>query len=119
MANEARTRSRWAWHEFFKHWDVMIMPVMPTAAFLHDHRPFYERTLQVDNETRPYGDGVFWAGHAINNYLPSTVVPTGAVAEGLPIGVQIMGPEYGDLTTIGMAKLLETAGFTFAPPPGY
>ena len=119
MANEARTKTRWAWHEFFKHWDVMIMPVMPTAAFHHDHRPYHERTLQVDNETRPYGDGVFWAGHAINNYLPSTVIPTGAMADGLPIGIQIMGPEYGDLTTIGIAKLLESAGFTFVPPPGY
>jgi amidase len=119
LANEARMKSRWAWHKFFKKWDVMIMPVMPTPAFAHDHRPARERTLQVDNETRSYFDGVFWAGHAINNYLPSTVVPTGGVGEGLPIGVQVMGPEYGDLKTIGFAKLLEAAGFGFTPPPGY
>ena len=54
-----------------------------------------------------------------SNYLPATVVPTGAVGEGLPIGVQIMGPEYGDLKTIGFAKLLEAAGFGFAVPLGY
>lgn len=119
LSNEARTKSRWAWHEFFKSWDVVIMPVMPTPAFEHDHRPYHERTLQVDNETRSYGEGVFWSGHAINNYLPSTVVPTGAVGEGLPIGVQIMGPEYSDLKTIGFARLLEAAGFRFVPPPGY
>ena len=119
LANEARTKSRWAWHEFFKSWDVMIMPIMPTPAFEHDHRPYHERTLQVDNETRSYGEGVFWSGHAINNYLPSTVIPTGAFGEGLPIGVQIMGPEYGDLKTIGFARLLEAAGFRFVPPPGY
>ena len=119
ISNEARTKSRWAWHEFFKSWDVVIMPVMPTPAFEHDHRPYHERTLQVDNETRSYGEGVFWSGHAINNYLPSTVIPTGAVGEGLPIGVQIMGPEYGDLKTIGFARLLEAAGFRFVPPPGY
>ena len=119
LANEARTKSRWAWHEFFKSWDVMIMPVMPTQAFEHDHRPPMERTIQVDNETRSYYEGVFWSGHAINNYLPSTVVPTGAAGEGLPIGVQIMGPEYGDLKPIGFAKLLEAAGFGFVVPPGY
>ena len=119
ISNEARTKSRWAWHEFFKSWDVVIMPVMPTPAFEHDHRPYHERTLQVDNETRSYGEGVFWSGHAINNYLPSTVIPTGAFGEGLPIGVQIMGPEYGDLKTIGFARLLEAAGFRFVPPPGY
>ncbi len=117
--NEARTKSRWAWHEFFKSWDVIIMPVMPTPAFEHDHRPSHERTLQVDNATRSYFDGVFWNGHAINNYLPSTVVPTGAVGEGLPIGVQVIGPEYGDLKTIGFARLLEAAGFRFVPPKGY
>lgn len=119
IANEARAKSRWAWHEFFKSWDVMIMPVMPTPAFEHDHRPPRERTIQVDNEERPYYEGVFWCGHAINNYLPVTVVPTGAVGEGLPIGVQVMGPEYGDLKTIGFAKLLEAAGFGFVSPPGY
>ena len=119
LANEARTQARWAWHEFFKQYDVVIMPTMPTPAFEHDHRPFHERTLQVDNETRGYNEGVFWAGHAINAYLPATVVPTGAQGEGLPIGVQIMGPEYGDLKTIGFAKLLEAEGFHFVPPPAY
>ena len=119
MANETRTKARWAWHEFFKHYDVVLMPTMPTPAFEHDHRPFHERTLQVDNEIRGYNEGVFWAGHAINAYLPSTVVPTGAKGEGLPIGIQIMGPEYGDLKTIGFAKLLEAEGFSFVPPPAY
>ena len=119
LANETRTQSRWAWHEFFKSWDVILMPVTTTPAFEHDHGPWHERSLQVDNETRGYGEGVFWSGHAINNYLPSTVIPTGTVGEGLPIGVQIMGPEYGDLKTIGMAKLLEASGFSFVAPPGF
>ena len=119
LANEARTQSRWAWHRFFKQWDVIIMPVTTTPAFEHQQGPWHERSLQVDNETRGYGEGVFWSGPAINNYLPSTVIPTGAVGEGLPIGVQIMGPEYGDLKTIGMARLLEAAGFSFVAPPAY
>ena len=37
---------------------------------------------------------------------------------GLPIGMQVIGPEYDDLKTIGFAKLLEQAGFAFTPPPG-
>ncbi|HAK51900.1 MAG TPA: amidase [Gammaproteobacteria bacterium] len=119
LANEVRTRSRWAWYEFFQSWDVMIMPVMTRPAFAHDHRPVHERTLQIDNQMRSYFDFLFWAGPAINNYLPATVIPTGAVGDGLPIGVQIMGPEYGDLKTIGFAKLLEQAGFGFVAPPGY
>jgi amidase len=119
QANEARTHLRWAWHEFFKHYDVMILPIAATPAFEHDHRPFGERTLTIDGEARPYFQQVFWAGLATCSYLPGTVIPTGASAGGLPIGVQIIGPEFGDLKTIGLAKLLEQEGFAFTPPPGF
>ncbi len=119
LANEERTKMRWAWHEFFKHWDVLITPMMATAAFKHDHRPMGERTIRVDNVERPYFEQLFWAGLAINAYLPATVIPTGARGEGLPIGVQLIGPEFGDLTTLGIARLLEGAGFGFVPPPRY
>ena len=119
MANEARTHLRWAWHAFFERYDALVAPIMSTPAFPHDHRPFGERTLTVDNAEQPYFDQVFWAGLAICSYLPATVIPTGPDADGLPIGVQIIGPEYGDLKTIGLAKRLEAEGFAFTPPPGY
>jgi amidase len=119
MANEARTRMRWAWHEFFKTYDAFITPMMSTPAFPHDHSPMGQRVLMVDNTPRPYFEQLFWAGMAVNSYLPATVIPTGAVGEGLPIGVQIIGPEFGDLKLLGMAKMLEAEGFTFVAPPGY
>ena len=118
-ANESRTHFRWAWHEFFQSYDVLITPMMATPAFKHDHQPFGKRTMWVDGEPQPYFRQIFWAGLAICSYLPATVVPSGPGAEGLPIGVQVIGPEYGDLKTIGFAKLLEQAGFAFTPPPGY
>ena len=34
-ANEARTKLRYAWHEFFKRFDVLLSPVAPSAAFPH------------------------------------------------------------------------------------
>ena len=68
---------------------------------------------------QPYFQQTFWAGLANCACLPSTVVPAGLGADDLPIGVQIIGPEYGDLKTIGLAKLLEGAGFAFTPPPCY
>lgn len=123
MANEQRTKLRWAWHAFFRDIDVLITPMMATAAFTHDHRPFGQRTIMVDNDERPYFEQLFWAGLAINSYLPATVIPTGghpdAQGTALPIGVQIIGPEFGDLKTLGVARLLEAAGFGFTPPPGY
>ena len=40
---------------------------------------------------------------------------TGLNDLGLPIGVQIVGPQYGDLITIGVAQKLEGMGFFEAP----
>ncbi|MCY3639705.1 MAG: amidase family protein, partial [Gammaproteobacteria bacterium] len=100
-------------------YDLLIAPIMATAAMPHDQRPFGERTVTVNNEQRPYFEQVFWAGLTGGSYLPSTVIPTGLNADGLPIGVQIAGPEYSDLITIGAAKLMEASGFVFTPPPAY
>ena len=119
QANEALTHYRWSWHEFFKQYDVLICPISATPAFPHDHRAFGERALMIDGESRPYFEQVFWAGLAICSYLPGTIIPTGPNGDGLPVGVQLIGPEYGDLKTIGLAKLLEREGFAFTPPPGY
>ena len=117
--NEARTHLRWAWHEFFNRYDILLTPIMPTSAFPHDHRPFGQRTIDVDGVKRPYFEQVFWAGLAGVSYLPATIIPTGPDAQGLPIGVQIIGPEYGDLATIEVAQILEQRGFAFRSPPGY
>ena len=117
--NEKRTHLRWRWHEFFKRFDIVLAPVMATPAFPHDHRPFGERTVTVNGKQVPYFDQVFWAGLASVAYLPATVVPAGPAESGLPVGVQIIGPEYADLATIGVAQLLEREGFGFKAPPGF
>ena len=118
-ANEARHRIRWQWHEFFENYDVLLTPTTPTPAFKHDHRKFGERTLTVDKEERNYSEGVFWAGLSGVAYLPSTIFPTGLDTNGLPIGVQIIGSEYSDLLTIGIAGELEKIGFKFVPPRNF
>ncbi|MCR9278608.1 MAG: amidase [Pseudomonadaceae bacterium] len=118
-SNEARTHLRWHWHEFFKNVDLLLTPIMPAAAWPHDHSAFGERTITVNNEQRPYFEQTFWAGLTGVSYLPSTVIPTGLNGQGLPIGIQIVGPEFGDLQTIGAARLLEQEGFVFTPPPAY
>jgi amidase len=97
----------------------MVTPIMATPAFQHDHQPFGQRTVEVDGAPRPYFEQLFWAGLAINSYLPAAVVPTGTLGEGLPVGVQIIGPEFGDLKVLRVAKLLEQEGLAFVPPPGF
>lgn len=117
--HNAREQLRWAWHDFFRDWDVLLAPVASTAAFPHDHNGYFERTLLVDNGQRPYFEQIFWAGMVGIAHLPSTVVPTMRNREGLPVGVQVIGPAYGDRITIGVARLLEDAGLQFTPPPAY
>ena len=102
-----------------KEYDAVIAPIMATDAIDHDHGRYGERTIMVDNDERPYFEQIFWAGIAINSYLPSTVIPTGLSDNGLPIGIQIIGPEFGDLKTIGLAKLLEKEGYKFQAPKNY
>jgi amidase len=119
-ANEARHRMRLAWAEFFTRYDLLLCPVAGTAAFPHDQKgERYDRTLTVNGKRVPVTDHLFWAGYTGASYLPSTAAPCGFTPDGLPVGVQIVGPQYGDLTCLAFARLLEREFQAFVPPPGY
>ena len=119
-ANETRHRMRRAWAEFFTKYDLLLCPVAGTAAFPHDQKgERHERTLVVNGKRVPVTDHLFWAGYTGAFYLPSTAAPCGFTPGGLPVGVQIVGPQYGDLTCLGFARLLEREFQGFVPPPGY
>jgi amidase len=117
--NEARNKLRWAWRRFFNDIDFLITPVMPVTAFPHDHGPEGSRVIDVDGTSVPYFNQTFWAGLAGVVYLPATVFPAGIASDGLPVGLQIVGPAYSDLRTIQLAQRLEQLGFGFVPPKGY
>jgi amidase len=118
--NEARHQLRWKWAEFFRDWDVLLCPVAATAAFPHDHAgERYQRTIAVNGRRVPTVDQLFWAGLSGVVFLPGTSAPAGFTPGGLPVGVQIVGPQYGDRTTIELARLLEREFQAFVPPPGF
>lgn len=115
-----RTRYRFGWQDFFRDWDVLVCPIMPTAAFPHDRSTdLFQRRISINGEPRSYFEQIFWAGIATLSYLPSTVFPTGASKDGLPIGLQVIGAEFDDATTIEFARLLAEEIGGFVPPPGY
>src|SRR5262245_30382862 len=119
-ANETRHRMRRKWAEFFREWDLLLCPVAASAAFPHDHvGERYERTIEVNGRRVPTTDQLFWAGLTCMVYLPATVAPVGLTPSGLPVGVQIAGPQYGDRTCLTFAGLLEQEYQAFVPPPGY
>ena len=118
LVNERRTRLRWAWREFFDGFDVLLCPIACVPAFPHDQqRDMDARRITVNGESRPYWDQLFWAGLTCVALLPATVAP--AAPDGLPIGVQIVGPEGGDHVTIEVARQLGELIGGFRPPPGY
>ena len=120
IADGGRARLRAQWRELFRNFDAVICPVMPTPAYPHDHSLDQEtRRINIDGKDYVYPDQLAWPGIATLPGLPSTAIPIGLSPEGLPIGVQIVGPLYGDRTTIQVAKLLEKAWQGFVPPEGW
>jgi amidase len=118
--NAERQRLRARWEQFFAHYDVLIAPVSPTPAFPHMHdvaKP--AQRLDVDGLSRPNADTYFWIGLAAAAGLPATTIPAGRSGSGLPIGLQIIGREFDDLTCIEIARQLETCHRAFEPPPKY
>jgi amidase len=118
--NEERHRMRLAWRAFFGEYDLFLCPVAASAAPPHDQKgERWDRLITVNNKRVPTTDQLFWAGYTCAFYLPATAAPIGESPEGLPIGVQITGPQYGDLSCIRFAELLEREYRGFVPPPGY
>ena len=114
-----RAGLRAQWRALFREFDAVICPIMPTPAYLHDHSSDQgARRIVVDNQDFPYTDQLVWPGVASCPGLPATSIPIGLSAEGLPIGVQIVGPWLEDRTTLKLAELIETACGGFVPPPG-
>ena len=115
-----RQALRERWEAFFEKHDALIAPVSATTAFPHmQDSPKESQTLMVNGSARPNADTYFWLGLASVPYLPSTTFPAGLSAEGLPIGLQIIGPEFADLACIALAEQLEALHFRFVPPTAY
>ena len=112
----ARTRLRAQWRKLFESFDAVICPIMPTPAYPHDHSPEQEqRRIKVDGKDFVYPDQLAWPGIATLPGLPSTAIPTG-FADGLPVGVQILGPWLEDRTPLKLAELIEREFGGFVPP---
>ena len=76
-------------------------------------------SLGIDDKPHSYVDAaVIWAGPATTAGLPATVMPIDQSDDGLPIGVQIVGPYLEDRTTIAFAALLEREFGGFVAPLG-
>ena len=116
-ANEGRTRLRWQCHALFQEIDVLLTPIGPVTAFPHQTGGNHlSRRIRVNGQSRPYMDHLCWVALASTAFLPATSAPVGFTEEGLPVGIQILGPYLGDRTTIRFAELLSEVRGGFIPP---
>ncbi|MEC3957502.1 amidase [Nocardia sp. CDC153] len=105
----------------FTEFDVIVCPITPTPAFPHNHTDSVidNRTLDIDGTEYPYNLHLVWASIATALGLPATAAPIGRSPEGLPFGVQIIGPYLEDRTPLRFAELLEQHFGGFTPPPAF
>jgi amidase len=117
-ASERRAGHAAAWDRFFERHDALVAPVAPTTAAPHDHRPFEQRTVRLGGRERPYMQQAFWCALATVAGLPAVVVPAGLAADGLPVGLQVIGPRHGERTALELAALVESVTGGYQAPPG-
>ncbi|MGI5218656.1 amidase [Nocardia sp. CA-290969] len=107
-ANNRRELHRHGWRQLFAEFDAVVCPVTPTPAFPHNHHgALDDRHIDIDGVEYPYFDQLVWAGVATMPGLPATAIPAGRSPEGLPVGVQLIGPMFEDRTPLRLAELLE------------
>jgi amidase len=106
-ADVARQHLRVQWNSFFQSFDALVCPVAMTHAFPHTQEgSLPERTVTVDDVERPYMELLWWTVLIGGVYLPATVIPVGTSADGMPIGVQIVGPYLEDRTALAVARAI-------------
>ena len=99
---------------------MLLCPINPVTAIPHDHSfNVLERTITINGAPRPYNDQMVWAGLVGMAFLPATVAPVGRSSDGLPVGIQIVGPYLEDRTPIDVAKRLADVIGGFEAPPGF
>lgn len=118
--HERRLQMRKSFEDFFTNWDVLLLPVMPRTAFPHDQTfPQAARVAEVAGNEIPYMDLTNWMAPAGACYLPATVVPVGLASDGLPVGIQIVGPYLNDATTLSVARMITDVVEPIGNPPGF
>jgi amidase len=100
-----QARNARAWARLFEDFDVVFAPALGSIAFEHDDTELRRRLLAIDGEQTLFALQFAWPGLATYPGLPSTSVPIGRTAEGLPIGMQVIAGLNRDHDAITAARL--------------
>lgn len=102
QAHEQRDGVARRWQLWFEEFPILLSPTWSQPPFLKDYDiAGLEGSLACLELMRPILPGNLLG-------LPCAVVP-GGMAEGLPVGVQVIGPKYTDYRVLGVAQQIEDA----------
>jgi len=94
-----------AWHRFMDEYDLLITPAVSVAAFPADR-------LNPEHWPQHEWDWVQWAefSYPFNfSNQPAASIPCGFTVDGLPVGLQVVGPRFDDLRVLQAAAAFEEA----------
>jgi amidase len=112
-----RDRFAAVWEDFFRDLDALLLPPAMTAAFTHRDMG---AAIDVDGQLADYGGHGALLVFCNLTGLPALTVPAGQDPDGLPVGVQLVGPRWSEPRLLEIARELERAGVLpgFRAPPG-
>jgi amidase len=108
-----------ALERFLSQYDAWLCPVSATPAFTH-RTPGPRESIDVDGHPLPMftANGVYTSIFNMTGH-PVVVVPLALSQEGLPIGIQVVGPLWSEMALLNVAEILSEVIGPFRRPPGY
>ena len=102
-AIQQRADIRRRWLKYFEQVDLIVLPANVAGA-----PPHGESTIEVNGQPHPV-QMVCSRYNRISNItgFPAIVIPVGATDEGLPIGLQLVGPPLSETRLLAVAHALE------------
>ncbi|HEY2068316.1 MAG TPA: amidase family protein [Rhizomicrobium sp.] len=103
---------------FFADYDAILMPIGMVPPFTHNSEvSFQDRVLEVDGTAVPYPAMLNWIAPATVLHAPALAVQAGHTADGLPMGVQIVGRWNEEDRLFDLAAAVERDLGGFVAPP--
>ena len=101
---------------FFEQYDLLLTPATTTPAFAPDQA--WPPSREDPAEENRWFNSLLYPFNLTGD--PACSVPMGRTSEGLPAGLQIVGPRYHDARVLRAAKAFEElrSGDDLRPPHG-